>query len=316
MTDGSNIPASIREAAARWMARAGTGEVDYDAKLAAWLERDPRHRQAYEDVRGVWDVPGEIGHTAIGRDRRLVRAPVYMRRSTHLALGAAGLVGCLGLTLAVVGFPGRDLGVVSVAHAASYSTRIGEIRRFKTQGGLVLVLDSNSRVAVSQEGRDVELDLTRGRIRVESADGHVRVRAGARSLRVDGSPFDVRLEGGAGQVLAPRVPIRVAAGDRVVELAKGQRSDLDAKVLAPGADDANWVSGMLAVENMPLGEAVAIINRYARTPLVLADPGLASRPVTGAFRRSDPEAFARIVARIYDLEIDRSRKDGVVLRTK
>ncbi|MBT0670620.1 DUF4880 domain-containing protein [Novosphingobium profundi] len=316
MNDRAHIPAAIHAAAARWVARAGKGEADYDAKLAAWLARDPRHRQAYEEVHGVWDVPGEIGHTAIGRDRRLVRAPVYMRRSTHLALGAAGLVGCLGLTLAVVGIPGRDLGVVSVAHAASYSTRIGEIRRFKTKGGLVLVLDSNSRVAVSQEGGDVELDLARGRIRVETAEGHVRVRAGARSLRVDGSPFDVSFEAGMGHVLAPRVPIRVAAGDRVVELAMGQRSDLDAKVLAPGADDANWVSGMLAVENMPLGEAVAIINRYARRPLLLADPALASRPVTGAFRRSDPEAFARTVARIYDLEIDQSRTDRVVLRTR
>ena len=72
-----------------------------------------------------------------------------------------------------------------------------------------------------------------------------------------------------------------------------------------------WLSGWLKFENEPLGQVVAELARYSDTRIELADPQLASMPVSGRFRANDLPAFLMAV-KVYDIEPTAPLRDGVV----
>ena len=72
-----------------------------------------------------------------------------------------------------------------------------------------------------------------------------------------------------------------------------------------------WLSGWLKFENEPLGQVVAELARYSDTRIELADPQLASMPVSGRFRANDLPAFLMAV-KVYDIGPAAPLRDGVV----
>ena len=57
-----------------------------------------------------------------------------------------------------------------------------------------------------------------------------------------------------------------------------------------------WQSGTLAFDNVTLAEAVAEMNRYATTRIVIADPALAAERISGVFPAGEQDAFAEALA--------------------
>jgi transmembrane sensor len=97
-------------------------------------------------------------------------------------------------------------------------------------------------------------------------------------------------------------------------LVAGQQTVLAARAgssaVAPA--ETRWVTGMLALDATPLGEAVAAINRYNGVQIRLADPALAVLRVTGAFHVHDPGGFAGAVAATFGLTVTRDG-DAIVM---
>jgi transmembrane sensor len=73
-----------------------------------------------------------------------------------------------------------------------------------------------------------------------------------------------------------------------------------------------WRSGRLSFDGTPLSQAVAEINRYSRTKVVLDPAAPAQQRVTGSFKVGDTDSFVSAVGAIYGLE-PRRRWDGSVL---
>jgi transmembrane sensor len=55
---------------------------------------------------------------------------------------------------------------------------------------------------------------------------------------------------------------------------------------------------------MTLAEAAQAFARYSETKIVIADPQVADRLVTGLFSASNPIGFARAVAASFDLHAE------------
>ena len=72
--------------------------------------------------------------------------------------------------------------------------------------------------------------------------------------------------------------------------------------VAPYPVDADhvtaWRRGKLIFDDKPLGEVLAILARYRRGYVVLVDPALRGRRVTGVFETRDPEAALRAIQEI------------------
>jgi transmembrane sensor len=111
---------------------------------------------------------------------------------------------------------------------------------------------------------------------------------------------------------------------RVSAASSGRRAD--AMVLAPGQrliatgeaapvlDTPRieavtaWRRGEVLLNDTPLAEAVAEMNRYDTTHIVIDDPDIAGLIVSGLYHTGDSEGFATSVARMYRLRI--LEKDG------
>jgi transmembrane sensor len=70
---------------------------------------------------------------------------------------------------------------------------------------------------------------------------------------------------------------------------------------------------MLSFDRTPLADAIAAINRYNSTRIVIAAPGIAGLRVTGAFHASDPAGFARAAAAMFGLATARAPDGSIIL---
>jgi transmembrane sensor len=64
-----------------------------------------------------------------------------------------------------------------------------------------------------------------------------------------------------------------------------------------------WLRGEIVLDETPLREAVAELNRYQSQQLVLGSTAIGALPISGIFRTGDSQDFARAVALAYDLEV-------------
>lgn len=325
-SDRSSIPTSVHDAAGKWMARRRAGaDAAVERAFTAWLEADPRHRIAYEQVSRDWRDSAHLANSDVGRTRKLVRAPFLMRRSTHVGAVSLSVAAVLGIATVGIVRHGEPFELVAPAEAATFQTAVGEIRTVLLADGSTLTLDTSTlvRVVLSHDSR--RLDLTRGRARFRVAR--------------DNRPFTVAVSGGEIVARHTLFDISVVGPQPLVSLIEGEvelhSAAQDGKVstqrlvagqqaaLGNGAAphrlslaDARWVSGMLALDGTPLSNAVAAINRYNRTQVRLADQHLASVAVTGAFHARDPHQFARAIATMFGLSVDQSHPDILLLQPR
>ena len=321
-----SIPRAIQDAAGDWLARRQEpASPDVERAFAVWLDADPRHRIAYAQAERHWQDSSLLADSDIGRTRKLVRAPFLMRHSTHVAAASLGVVVLLGIGGIGLLRNGSPLELVSPAQAATYETALGEIRTISLADGSQLTLDTATRVRVTLSASERKVSLERGRARFRVApDGKrpftVTIPGGTVVAR--STLFDVSVESGSPvvAVIEGRVDLTStsdAASHPARTLAAGQTADLgNADAPRPTSPaETQWVSGMLALDSGPLGEAVAAINRYNRIQIRLAEPELARLSVTGAFQVRNPDAFARAVAATFGLGIDRTDPGVILLRS-
>ena len=320
-----SIPRAIQDAAGDWLARRQEpASPDVERAFAVWLDADPRHRIAYEQAERHWQESRLLSDSDVGRTRKLVRAPFLMRHSTHVAAASLGVVVLLGIGSVGLLRYGSRLELVSPAQAATYETALGEIRTISLADGSQLTLDTATRVHVQLSTSERKVSLERGRARFRVAPDGKRpftVTVPGSTVVARSTLFDVSLESGnpAVVVIEGRVDLTNtsdAASHPARTLAAGQTVELgNAETARPTeAGETQWVSGMLALDGGPLGDAVAAVNRYNRIQIRLAEPELARLSVTGAFQVRNPDAFARAVAATFGLGIDRTDPGVILLR--
>jgi transmembrane sensor len=82
-----------------------------------------------------------------------------------------------------------------------------------------------------------------------------------------------------------------------------------AKIDVPSVDSVlAWRRGEVVLNDTPLQEAVAEMNHYDKTTLVIESPAIATLAVSGLYHTGDNEGFARAIAKMYHLELD--ERDG------
>lgn len=322
---GPSIPDAIHDVAGQWLVRMeGQAEPADEQAFRQWIEADFRHRIAYNQAMRGWRESLRLADREIGRTRKLVRAPFWMRHSTQVTAASLGVAVILGASVIGLARYGLPFTLATPAEAATFRTSLGEIRTIRLADGTQVTLDTDTLIRVNLSPAARRVTLERGRARFRVPPGERR-------------PFCVYLPGGAVvtgkglfdvSVFADREAVavlegRVELGGRTGPLPSvaGALAAGQADVLGAGsapepvsAAQAQWVKGMLALDATPLSDAVAMINRYNSVQVRLGDPALAKLPVTGGFQSRDPAGFARAVAASFALSIDRSDPGAIVLR--
>lgn len=287
---------AIDEAAAQWVVRLADGRPGDALRegFEQWLARDSRHAPAFERIHGVWTGAGAAGQQL--RSRRRTRV--------------AGLV----LAVALVALP-----LTLFLRDPVYQTGRGEQEVVALDDGTRLTLNTDSRVTVNYEQGVRRVALNRGEVYFDVARNpdrpfvvnidrdNVRVLGTSFLIRRDGEETQVTLVSGSvlvnhgGADALTRPPLTLSPGERV-RWRQGAPNRIDRPKLE---SSLAWRRGELVLEQTLVADAVAEMNRYSRTPMVLNDAQVARARISGVFKTGDSETFAHTLARLYGLQVQR-----------
>lgn len=321
--------AAARAEAAAWVVRLhGPNRTsDVEAGLRRWLADDPEHPLAFELLTDTWE-----------RSTRLRRRPIEhvarwelvgFRLSFSRAVLATLAVAVLAIT-----------GTVYWLHSDVTATGIGELRTLTLEDGTRVHMNADTRLIVRYGKTLRQVQLVSGEALFEvthnpkwpfvvTVDGH--------RIRDLGTEFDVLSEhnllavtlvegrvtvssttGGEAPSPRPSLPAQALSVSRqAITLSPGERltyhADQMPQVDRPSLDLVTaWERGQVVLDDTPLTEAVAQMNRYSSRRIVIS-PAMRSIRVSGVFEIGDSASFAAALARTYHLnESTRSGGDIVL----
>jgi transmembrane sensor len=296
---------SIQQAASDWFARlqGDAGLEDWTA-FQAWLEADPAHATAYDEVETLWvemedlppnEIPALTAPQVVAekvvpfapRPKPPARRWVWVSLATTAAAAAVVIAVLPQLTRPTF---------------TDYATKRGETREVALADGSRLTLGGATtlRVRLTRAERDVTLVDGEASFDVAHLENRPFVVAVAdREVRVLGTEFNILSHDNRLAVTVRRGLVSVSGGqDGVVRLAKGQQlvhtgGQATSLVRTTDPDAAfAWKSGKLVYRATPLVEVVADLNRYVATP-IRVDPTAASVKVSGVLLVDEEAAMIR-----------------------
>jgi transmembrane sensor len=209
-------------------------------------------------------------------------------------------------------------------------TDTGESRVVVLQDKSVMHLNTRSDVVVQLSRWERHIELVSGEVFFEVAPDAKRpfvVRSGWVSARALGTKFAVTKRGDAtlvtvaeGRVLVAEQsvnPSSVPIETRAAELGAGEQALAAPRGISKARVDAQavlaWRDGKLVFDGDSLGKVVEEFNRYNPTPIVIADPAVAKRRVSGVFSVHDPESLMQFLERSGDVSIRREENGTVTI---
>lgn len=319
MADAAYDEKRIRDEAAGWYAKLNNTTISTETLRAfrEWRNSDRRCAEAYQEIDAFWRRAAKIEHDpeiqrAIGE--ALAREKKGLSRLPRIGpRGVAGAVLALALGLgAIAAWP--------VVVGRAYQTEIGEQRFVRLADGSRVRLDTDSRIRVKLNAGQRAIELVSGRAFFDVAHDQSRpfiVTSGPDSVRALGTRFSVERAAGGAEVTLVEGKVLVesdrANTPRTWTLSPGQHVKTAGG--APGVQDidplaaTSWTRGQLTFSRRTLAEAAAEVNRYSRRKVVLDDPALASRQISGVFDAGDTDAFVAAVSELYGVEADQQGDD-------
>lgn len=234
------------------------------------------------------------------------------RHSFHARRRRAGwAVAVGGLVMAGAAFWLLDL---TAGH--TLRTAPGERREVTLADGSIVNLapDSEIRVQFIESERDLRLLRGEAFFRVhKNAQRPFVVEVAGNRVRAVGTTFGVRrdqagavvtvLEGVVSVSARPMLPLFTASAPVAAPLLLGANQQVTipddgvpsrVKVVNSPVEVA-WAAGELIFDDEPLAEVARRFNAHNRLQIVITDPALAARRVSGVFRTSDPESFVAFI---------------------
>ncbi|AJO77040.1 MULTISPECIES: FecR family protein [Pseudomonas] len=283
---------SLDAQAAQWFTRNRDDRSQANREAFQAWSSEPAHARAYAEFERLWADLAEL--QTLDRPTPL---PQRKQSRWRPALAVAAALVCALLAI--------ELGAPPALHWQTIAAQEQGMRRFDLPDGSTLYVNANTDLRIDFSAHQRNLYLDRGQLYLEVAADKERplwVHAGAASVRVVGTGFDVR----RGQ---KQLVVSVAHG-RVSFTPDGQKADsllLGARQqgiydYASGtlreqalnvAEVADWRSGHLAFRNRDLASLVDELNLYRRQPVLLADGALGSFKVSGNLDVQDPDALIK-----------------------
>jgi len=344
MTETSD---TIGEVAVAWVVRMASDQrtrADEEA-FRAWMEEDPAHAEAYAECAALWDDVGAMassdeGRTTLKHLRPARRVPGQMTRRAAI-FGGSGIAAAAAGFAAFLEFRGEQ----------TLQTAPGEQKRFQLADGSDVLLNTDSRLRIKMARGERRIFLDRGQAFFKVAKDKsrpFRVFVGHDEVRALGTAFEVRRLGDDVQVtleegrvaiyrtggappqtlsatpnsgaVGPH-PTSAGATEPVAVLAPGQQAVVaPAQIVAVREVDLRrtqaWRYGRMILDDSPIGDAVADLNRYGGVQIILSDPKLADIRVSGVFHTGKPDDFVRSITEAFPIEVARQDENTIVLKSR
>lgn len=340
------IPQPITDDAAGWMALLDSERCNEADRLAfaRWLDEDPRHRWAFQELSEVWAQLRTLGDVRPMMDRAQVRrlpsarpaaptvAPTLWPPRREWSTLLASVFAIVGL-LIHLGFN---------AQAQRFSTGTAEVRNVLLPDGSTVELNARTTMTVEMDKalRQVRLDAGDAVFHV-AKDGRPFVVATARGeVAALGTSFAVQQDdaGMEVSVLEGRVAVTLASAELPLTVYDGKvdfTPRAERAVLDPGERvgistwlhdresvtedqlrrDLAWRHGWVEYQDEPLQSVIGDMRRYSPVSIHLADRRLRDIRVTGRFQIGDVSGLLDHLGTENDVRVDHGGPRWVVLRS-
>ncbi|MFA5264004.1 MAG: FecR domain-containing protein [Opitutaceae bacterium] len=340
---------SVAHDAAEWVARRDRGLTPEEVvALAEWMDADDRHAAEFTRISRSWQKLDNIGaapELAAMADEVEARAKARRARRPiwAVAVGFAAVMGIFVLWKAsqVASSPGP-----MKAATESYIVLPSTARSMALPDGSVAKLNGDSRIETDFTSAERRVRLMQGEAHFIVAKDAARpfiVSAGSIKVRATGTAFNVRLAADFVEVLvtegkvqlgnpayASEQPLRhdespnlaaperaLIAGERaVVQTAASVKIPvtLDTPSQKEIAQMLAWQGTQLVFNRTPLDQVTSAFNRYNARQLVLADPALRNRTLSGVFRADNLDGFIQLLSASVDVTTEPQGTDRILLR--
>ena len=309
--------------AAEWMVRISSGKLSGadQRDLERWLEQKPENKTDLERSRQMWRLSMQLrdsptAQALLERDDPAESSKPWLADRTFnryfvVAVSAVILVSFLALPRIERFFSASRIAADGV------TTARGEIANYALPDGSTLTLDAASsvRIAFSDKQRVVYLSGGEGFFDVKHnpnrpfivVAGKKRVVVAGTKFNVDYFPKERDMEVAVVEGLVNVTFPTPSAGDKTVPIKQSEvvlfpanGSTIRRPISAARA--SAWREGKLYFDDAQLNEVLASVNRHFQKPLVVSNPEMGKRTVTGMFRAGDLNAVLMSLNELYGLK--------------
>ncbi len=295
--------------AAAWIARLTSGEatVEDAAALQRWCGESEVHRQAFAEVKLLWDALGpaaqEVAPHGDGVGARARSATGIARR--------AFLGGALAASTGAIGYFGSRPPFhfwPSVSELfADYRTGTGEQRRIAVAANVSLILNTQTSINVQKASSGSHLiELISGEAAVTAkAAAPLQVLAADGLTSASAARFDVRREGANVRVTSLDGEVEIVKQHQSVTLPPGHQATYSGEGIGPVlAVDVvvatAWQQGMLIFRHETLARVIDEVNRYRPGRIILVDKDLAERDVVASIHIDRIDEIVEHIVQTFD----------------
>jgi transmembrane sensor len=343
---------SVAQAAAEWVVRLDRGLTPEEvASLAEWLGADPRHAAEYARISRSWqelDVIGAAPELVAMADA--VETKAKTRRARRPAWAMA--VGVAAAAVIVVAFAlwqiprvVRSPGPMGPS-TKDYFVLPSTARHMALPDGSVAELNGDSRIETDFTSAARRVRLVQGEAHFSVAKDPARpfvVSAGPVTVRATGTAFNVRLAADFVEILVTEGKVQLGESAPTSEqrprpeesldlapagqaLIAGERAVVQTAPVAkvpitidmPSRNQIDqalaWEGTRLVFDRTPLDQVVAAFNHYNSRQLMLANPALRNRTLSGVFRADNLEGFIRLLHASVDVIAEPQDDNRILLR--
>lgn len=311
--DAPPLPEAL-DVAVDWLVRLRGGtlsEADTHA-FADWLSQDLAHAQAFAKAEDFfYDLadmarlpPAEaqaVQSVASAKPSQRMRPPRWL--AIPVALAASWLF-AVGLLLPDHTNPFTDL-------FSDFHTRPGELREITLSDGSQVLLNTSTAISVDYQANRRHVILHHGQARFSVAKDAQRpfeVETGPVVVRALGTVFEVyQKQDDDIEITVQEHAIAARLGeDDTVTVQAGQQlhyqgGNLPNPVNTQLSQATAWQHRRLFINDRPLAELVAELERYRLGRIFLDEPQLRSLPVTGVFPIDQPDDALATVCQVLGL---------------
>lgn len=291
--------------AAEWAVRMRGAPTEADREAFRLWHAMPGNAEAFAVAEDDFAVSGAASRTRI---EAMARSEAGARNERNAPGGfrwAVAAVAAIGIAVAFAWHMGRQADTPQIAAGPMLP---GQLR---LADGSTVTLTDGAWAEPQFSDTERRIRLHGGRARFDVAHDSARpfiVVAGVSETKALGTIFEVDARSSIPTIMLVRgsVEVRLGGSSKALRLAPGETAEvsgagprlLPAMALPVKATEPTT---MLTADALPLGAVIDAANKANAKPIRLADPSLASLPVTGRFNVADGASLARKLAAALDL---------------
>ncbi|WP_109317163.1 FecR family protein [Pseudovibrio ascidiaceicola] len=306
----NEIPSSAEDAAISWFIL--LEEYPEDLKLWEefddWFLQDLTHQEAWLKVSQTSEVLGQLELSSTEQGSKQARAvePAFATQNFFARSKMAFAAGFSFLLLLCIGLTVPQHLVVWFY--ADHKTEVAQTKEVELEDGSTIYLSAYSAIDLDFTDEERKVSLLRGEALfnvVRDKERPFVVTSGDTTTKVLGTRFNVNKGLSTVSVGVEHGHVQVAGNPDVNEVIELRDADW-ARVHEDGHPDirsrnaeyiAAWQRGKLYIDDQSFEEVLFLLRRFMKTPVLVLDPRLNSKRVTGVFDLSKPrQSLNAIVA--------------------